>query len=204
MQMRCTFGSSYPADVEIFALTSNTGVYSIIQSSINCCLHVQHHCIYFKQTVWLVWWYARYLKLLISFQSRLYFSDGEDIYFLHCELMCISGTYFCFPQSYETNEKSFRSIRCNEWTQLFSPIWVPIDLIPLNDKVKIHSPICHASLYLRYWSVLFSQRIINPFQGWRFSEIISGRKHWLLILHFNDIHASMAGGTMDYQDILCV
>lgn len=46
MHMRCTFGSSCPADVEIFALTSNTGVYSIIQASINCCLHVQHYYLF--------------------------------------------------------------------------------------------------------------------------------------------------------------
>lgn len=57
-----------------------------------------------------------FARAFSSFQRTLYLCDDKSVVLL-CRLMCMSEKLFCFVQMNKANEKSFRSIRRNEWTQ---------------------------------------------------------------------------------------
>lgn len=128
--------------------------------------------------------------------------------FLLRALMCVFDQVDLFSSDVglSVHGKCFRSIRWNEWAQCsprLSFYW--FDLVPLNNKVKFHSPICSAPLYRWHWIVFFSRWIINPIRSPCFGEMISGHKHcdyWFSVLTASS--AKWQEEQWTAQDILCV
>lgn len=132
-----------------------------------------------------------FARAFSSFQRTLYLCDDKSVVLL-CRLMCMSEKLFCFVQMNKAKEKSFRSIRRNEWTQCsphlrrhwsYRTTWRNFTL-----PFVTHHCTADIDLFLSTWTT------INPLRRLCFSEIPSGHKsRRLLTRRFNCITKKRKG-----------
>lgn len=121
-----------------------------------------------------------FTRAFSSFQRMLYLCDDKSVVLL-CRLMCMSEKLFCFLQMNDANEKSFRSIRRNEWTQCSLRLrrhWSrPIEHgeISLSHLLRTIVPLILTCFCLHGWQLTPYVNCVSA----RFSQVTNLGDYWL-------------------------